>query len=1472
MQPDEGDLLLDLALLVSERRSLTEIFGVFAEKLRSAARFSHASLAVVDADPRFLRFAGSFPAQFQPPPGEELVATRDAGLQAISAIQGGVEYVPAEVDAPLARVMVEWGLQRAWTVALVSEGRPCGVFTAGRETGTPFSDDDLGLLRRAVRLLTGPVVEEIRLRETRVEAARSGILSELAILLGEGRPVETLFDRLEGLLAQALDFDFLQLSDLADAETARVVGNTDPEAFRRPGERYPLIGNAAGPILATGSSVTQYRSDRLDTEWGDAMHAAGYLRFVSAVLMEGEDVLGVLDIGRRQNLPFTPGDEQFARLVATLLAQAVTNRLRLQQSEKEASRNRFLGELAVLLSAGEPIEGIFDRVQALMDAALPSDHIALVVDDGRGMLRVVGSSEPKLFLPEARYSLTDYQVDWVVAGGEALVQFHTGSIPGPWPAAFARIGIERLAVVVLRHHGAVHGLFSLGRRENRAYTAEECAFVEIVGVLLGQAVGNQRRLAESEAEAQRATVLNELSVLVNAGQPVDTLFDSIRGTVGQALTFDFLSLHVATSDGFRVVGMEPNIAIRPGADRAPGEIGLGALFGPGESVAGYRPADFDFPAIRAMTGAGLERAVSALMGDPGGPLGVLTFARQDAQPFTPAEVSFIALLATLLAQAEANQRRIAGAEADAHRAGLLTGLAVLLSAGEPVAALFDRLSEVLGKALDFDSLVLFGEKEGRFVVSAASPAGALEPGLDPQVVDASVRRLFERDIRVGEFRPEFVRSGLGQVLAAGGARRCLVVTLRHGPAWLGALGVGRMANKRFSEMDQRFLDLVGTLLAQAMAGQQRLAESENEAEEQRVVAEVAAIAASTLDAESVMREIVEPIRRFVPRPFVTLGFIDGDRVEYPTPGSEPTVQLLAEHTTIADATGQAAMPGPDPAILGYEIFTAFGCHAMSLTICQAAGTPAGYLVVGSRLAGYEFGERELRLLRLTAQIIGPAMANIVAARRIGRERATYNLALTSMRDAIIIVDRDYRTVFANPFGERITDVIDPGREFRTVEEHLATLPEDLREPFARAAALHEHVRGRTNIPVAGLPAWFDYDLIPLEDPDLAMLVVASDVTAEMQHAQEIERHREELEKAARLAALGELIGGVAHELNNPLTAILGFAELMAGGAAGGSFDEEIGLIRKEALRARDIVRDLLFIARPGQVERGEVRFEDVAGHVMRLRRPVWSQHGIEVSVDTSGVSGPIYGNEHQLTQVLLNLVTNAENAVKDNPRPRIGVRARTTAGSAVIEIEDNGHGMDPATRDRIFEPFFTTRQGEGTGLGLSLSYSIVAAHEGQLEVESTPGAGTIFRIVLPLRTEAPATKEPPAPAPAPAGARALVVDDEPSLRKLSQRLIGSMGHECAVAPDSATAIALAQEQDFDLVICDYRLATETADAVIAGFVEKAPRLVERTVIATGATTDPGVVELVGRHGLRLLAKPYGVDDIAALLGEAAARQ
>ena len=359
-----------------------------------------------------------------------------------------------------------------------------------------------------------------------------------------------------------------------------------------------------------------------------------------------------------------------------------------------------------------------------------------------------------------------------------------------------------------------------------------------------------------------------------------------------------------------------------------------------------------------------------------------------------------------------------------------------------------------------------------------------------------------------------------------------------------------------------------------------------------------------------------------------------------------------------------------------------------------------------------------------------------------------------------------------------------------------------------------------------------------------------------------------MEQAARLAALGELIGGVAHELNNPLTAILGFAEIIAQTPAADSLSEEVSIIQKEAIRARNIVRDLLFIARPAPVEQAEVALGEVVAHIERLRRAAWIKQGVMVTADVDTEGCLVWGNAHQLTQVLLNLVTNAEHAVEGLDRREISITVARKADEVEMVVADSGMGMSAETVERVFEPFFTTKQGTGTGLGLSLSYSIIQSHNGEITVESRPGEGSRFRITIPAYSV-------PAPVPPPLvqarAARVLVIDDEPSLRRVCQRLVQSMGHECEVAESSAEGIALAASHDFDLVLCDYRLATETAADVIEGLARVAPHLIERTVIATGATTDAGVVELTERYGLKLVGKPYGVEELAAVIAEARAR-
>ena len=364
-----------------------------------------------------------------------------------------------------------------------------------------------------------------------------------------------------------------------------------------------------------------------------------------------------------------------------------------------------------------------------------------------------------------------------------------------------------------------------------------------------------------------------------------------------------------------------------------------------------------------------------------------------------------------------------------------------------------------------------------------------------------------------------------------------------------------------------------------------------------------------------------------------------------------------------------------------------------------------------------------------------------------------------------------------------------------------------------------------------------------------------------------EQQRDGLEQTARLTALGELVSGIAHELNNPLTSVIGFADLLADDLAGTPQGADLEVIRKEALRARDIVRDLLFIARPGTGERSVIDLADVVAHVERLRGRAWQQQGIDVRILAPAVPLQVVGNEQQLTQVLLNLVLNAEDAMTGVVRPRLRIALGEDDGRAVLSVRDNGHGMSEETARRVFEPFYSTKRGRGNGLGLSISYGIAAAHGGELTVRTEMGRGTTFAMLLPPAEGAPVgLRVMPPPRARDTHARVLVVDDEPSIRALSLRLLTQLGHEGVAAGSVGEAIAAVEEDaSFDLVVCDYRLGADRADTFIAALRARWPALLAHVVIATGATTEIAVQELVEREGLALLAKPYGGAQLRELL-------
>ncbi|MGA8221681.1 MAG: ATP-binding protein [Candidatus Acidiferrales bacterium] len=349
-------------------------------------------------------------------------------------------------------------------------------------------------------------------------------------------------------------------------------------------------------------------------------------------------------------------------------------------------------------------------------------------------------------------------------------------------------------------------------------------------------------------------------------------------------------------------------------------------------------------------------------------------------------------------------------------------------------------------------------------------------------------------------------------------------------------------------------------------------------------------------------------------------------------------------------------------------------------------------------------------------------------------------------------------------------------------------------------------------------------------------------TVKLEHAQS------ELLQAAKLASLGQLVSGVAHEINNPLTSILGFSEvLLSRKTDDPAAQGPLRTIRAEALRLRHLVANLTTFSRraPRRTERFDLR--QVLLRFTDLRDYQLQANNLSLHMDCPPAPVWVMADPDQILQVLLNLALNAEQAVKArHERGDIWIACGHDAGSAWFSVKDNGAGMSPEVRDHIFDPFFTTRPpGEGSGLGLSISYGIVHQHSGMITVESALGEGTTVHVSLPLAPkQLPLPPEQPSAAPPaiqtaamPDTKHALVIDDEPGILEMVSDALDRIPCRSTLLPNSASVEAALAHDQFDLVLCDLKMPGRNGFEVYKLIRELRPALAARFILMTGNLAD-----------------------------------
>ncbi len=392
--------------------------------------------------------------------------------------------------------------------------------------------------------------------------------------------------------------------------------------------------------------------------------------------------------------------------------------------------------------------------------------------------------------------------------------------------------------------------------------------------------------------------------------------------------------------------------------------------------------------------------------------------------------------------------------------------------------------------------------------------------------------------------------------------------------------------------------------------------------------------------------------------------------------------------------------------------------------------------------------------------------------------------------------------------------------------------------------------------------------VPISEGDASTLVFLFDDQTERR------RLHDKLIQSTKLSAMGQLVAGVAHELNNPLASVVGFADFLGEMPdIPPALREPLRVIREEAERASSIVRNLLGFARKQERQRRLTALGPLIESTMSLLRNPLMSNRVESRVDIEPDLPAISVDANQIQQVLVNLVSNAAHAIASTGQAgTVTIRARRFLDELAVDVVDDGPGMTQEIAAQVFDPFFTTKsEHEGTGLGISISQGIVREHGGRITLETAPGRGATFTIHLPIQ-EVPADPEPEEPARLPTSRlRVLVIDDEPHILHYMSATLSAWGHSVAVAQDGDEGLEAATTGEFDLVITDLRMPRLSGRDFFETLRRRNPQMAARIFFSTGDTVRGDTLAFLEMLERPYLHKPFSLSELRALLAAAVSR-
>ena len=703
---------------------------------------------------------------------------------------------------------------------------------------------------------------------------------------------------------------------------------------------------------------------------------------------------------------------------------------------------------------------------------------------------------------------------------------------------------------------------------------------------------------------------------------------------------------------------------------------------------------------------------------------------------------------------------------------------------------------------------------------------------------------------------------------------------------IGLVELGRLrATEPISKNEVQLAETMAAQAAVAIEHAQLYDEMTRRLAEARVLQEVMMAAASTLDFDRVLSGTIEALHR-------TLGI---EKLGFFLPAEDGTTIVCHPATvgfTIADGNLHIPMEG---SALGWVVHNGKpllipnvkdASHyydldkdtqsEMCVPVLLNKKVVAVLNAESTRLNAFD--QEDLRFFSAIAAELAVALQNARLFEEIRTAEANYRDLFDNANDFIFTVDGNFRISSANKVVLKSTgyspdEIIGMNVIQFVPTEHRPKLFSLLKKRLAStqsSATFELPVRGKdqreTILEVTIRVQRSGNRLVSIH-------CIARDITQRRKLEQQ-------LRQTEKLSTIGKLVAGVAHELNNPLTSIIGFASLLQESGLPSGPQEDLKVIFRQAQRARVIVRDLLTFARKIDLETEAVDINEVIQASLSLMKTHLQGQNIQVTSSLDFGLPQTVADPHQLEQVFVNLITNAVQVLATIAEPRqLRIESRQLENTILLKFMDNGPGIEEEIIHRIFDPFFSTKQvGEGTGLGLSICFGIISEHKGRIWMENSPKGGAIFYVELPIVSvkEAPSTKPEQIPSITALALpqnplNILAIDDEPPLLNLLSRVLTKLGHTVDTAPNGETAFKKIKAQDYDLLICDVLMPDILGPQLYEQVTQEFPQLADNFIFITGNVVDIDTRLFLEESGLPWLPKPFLPSDVEKVIAQAVAK-